>query len=1014
MAASAVRRAVALWVLALACAACRQSHRVEERVRDWPRGELRSGGGPVLAALRVGEVHRYRLPLAKGTLLRLVVDQQGIDAKVALVDPTGAPALEADRLIGDGGPELVLAVAQRTGVHTLIVSGGDYGPGRYAARIETLRPATQADRRSAEAYRIFLGAENLPPQEAMASWTRALATWKDLGETGLEAEARARIARQHYDRGEYPSAAGLYREAAAGFARAGDHRWEAIARANLGAVLLPMAEPQEAAREDTIALSLARGEKDRITEAQALHGLGQAAQDQGDLQIAFDRYTEALALFRPNDRNLRPFALHNLGVLYARQLGDERRGRELLVQARDAWLPPWYKWKARTLSQLGWLASRQGRLDEARGNFEAALALDRKSDPCGSAMLLARLALVEDARKARPAADARLAEALRILASKPCLRSAPTVHLLAGELAEGRGDGAAAQAAYRRSEALFATQGDRLGTVDVLGGLARNARSLGDLPAALAASRQSLDIIEGVRPTVLREDLRTSFFAAARDRFDFHVDLLMRMGREEEGWATAERSRARALRDLLAEAGAGLRRDVPPDLAGRERELLRQLNALESRRLATGDSPEKLRKYQANIAERMADLESLHAELRRRSPLWASLARTDPVSLDDVRRELLDDDTVLLEYRLGEPESTVWAVTRDSFTAARLPPRREIEPLALEAAARLRRLEWPGHNPPALCELSRMLLAPVAPALAHRRLVIVADGALEVLPFAALPEPADAASCAGAPVLVDRHEIAYLPSATTLLTQRRLRTGRQPPPGWLAVVDDPVYGPGDSRLGAPRPQTAAVARGGAAPHRLPGSGEEAAAILAGLPTARTFRATGFAASRQMVAGGALRGFRILHFATHGILNDRQPLLSSLALSRLDAAGRPVAGDLTAVEIYDLDLPAELVTLSACETALGREVPGEGLVSGLPRAFLYAGAARVVVSLWPVEDRATRDLMTHFYRGLFAQGLAPARALQEAQRILRQAGRPPHQWAGFVLLGDWRPLQPFSN
>jgi CHAT domain-containing protein len=205
-----------------------------------------------------------------------------------------------------------------------------------------------------------------------------------------------------------------------------------------------------------------------------------------------------------------------------------------------------------------------------------------------------------------------------------------------------------------------------------------------------------------------------------------------------------------------------------------------------------------------------------------------------------------------------------------------------------------------------------------------------------------------------------------------------------------------------------------MVRGAAAPRRLPGSGEEAAAILAGLPAARTFRATDFAASRQMVAGGALRGFRILHFATHGILDDRQPLLSSLALSRLDAAGRPVAGDLTAVEIYDLDLPAELVTLSACETALGREVPGEGLVSGLPRAFLYAGAARVAVSLWPVEDSATRDLMTLFYHGLFAQSLAPARALQEAQRTLRQAGRPPHQWAGFVLLGDWRPLPPFSN
>ena len=160
-----------------------------------------------------------------------------------------------------------------------------------------------------------------------------------------------------------------------------------------------------------------------------------------------------------------------------------------------------------------------------------------------------------------------------------------------------------------------------------------------------------------------------------------------------------------------------------------------------------------------------------------------------------------------------------------------------------------------------------------------------------------------------------------------------------------------------------------------------------------------------------MTGGALRGFRILHFAAQGTLNPEQPLLSALVLSQLDPAGRPVEGALSASEIYDLDLPAELVVLSACETALGREVPGEGLVSGLPRAFLYAGAARVLVSLWAVDYWSTRDLMIRFYRGIFGRGLAPAKALQEAQRALRQAGLSPSQWAGFVLLatgGHCRP------
>ena len=237
------------------------------------------------------------------------------------------------------------------------------------------------------------------------------------------------------------------------------------------------------------------------------------------------------------------------------------------------------------------------------------------------------------------------------------------------------------------------------------------------------------------------------------------------------------------------------------------------------------------------------------------------------------------------------------------------------------------------------------------------------DGALESLSFAALPDPAVA--CAEARPLVVTHEIAYLPSAAVLATQRRVLAGRRPAPGWLAVVADPVYESGDPRL-----PTGAHDRGRRAP-RAPAApspsgafcnaGPEATAILSGLPAGKTYRADGFGADKAMVLSGALAGYRVLHFATHGRLEPDRPQLSFLALSEFDAQGRPAddGGSLYAHEIYDLDLPAELVVLSACETALGREVRGEGLVSGLPRAFLHAGAARVLVSLWEVGDPSTR-------------------------------------------------------
>jgi CHAT domain-containing protein/tetratricopeptide (TPR) repeat protein len=1006
-------------VMVLGLVSCRGPDHTVAVERRWPPGELRTGGAPVAAALRPGEVHRYRLPLKKGHLLRLVVEQQGIDAAVAFEDPSGAMVLKADRLIDDLGPELVLTVTATDGVHTLIVRGlAESHPGHYAAHVEALRPASAADRRSADAYRLFTGAEGLKTEEAMERWTRALDTWRELGEVALAAEALERIARQHYERGEHQPAADLYRQAADAFSRAGDHRWEAIARNELGASLLALGEAQQAVDQYSLALPFARQAGDRLNEAKALHGLGQAFREQGELQKALDRYGEALALWPKADRLRRPYTLHNLGFLYAHFLGDQRQGGRLLLQARDAWLPdPRYAAsKAGTLTQLGRLAGEQGRLDEARRYFEAALALRRDRDPCQSAVILAGLAQVEDDQGARPAADARMAEALRLISSQGsqgCPTSEPAVELLAAGLAERRGDPAAARARFQRGEALFGAQGDRMGRAVSLAGLARSERSLGDRLQALAASRRGLEIIEGVRPTVLSDDLRASFFSGARPAFDFHIGLLLEMGAVEEAWATAERARVRVLGDLLAEAGAGLRRDAAPDLVARERAVQRQLNVLESRRLSTRETEtEKLRMLRQGIDALVEELESLRGELRRRSPRYASLVRPEPVSLAAARRELLDGDTVLLEYRLGETASTLWVATRESLTAARLPPRREVEPLARQAASWLQSLEWQGDNPPALCELSRMLLAPAASVLGRRRLVVVADGALEVLSFAALPDPADPRACAVARPLVDAHEIAYLPSAATLLTQRRLLAGRRPAPGWLAVIADPVYGRADDRLPAH-----AVRSGTGSPQvfsRLPGSSEEAAAITSGLPAGKIRVATGFGASREAVTGGALRGFRILHFATHGVLNAEQPMLSALVLSQLDAAGRPVDGVLHAHEIYDLDLPAELVVLSACETALGREVSGEGLVSGLPRAFLYAGASRVLVSLWAVEDRSTRELMALFYRGLFGRGLAPARALQEAQRAMAGSGRPPAQWAGFALLGDWRPLPPFRD
>ncbi|HSS78212.1 MAG TPA: CHAT domain-containing protein [Thermoanaerobaculia bacterium] len=331
-------------------------------------------------------------------------------------------------------------------------------------------------------------------------------------------------------------------------------------------------------------------------------------------------------------------------------------------------------------------------------------------------------------------------------------------------------------------------------------------------------------------------------------------------------------------------------------------------------------------------------------------------------------------------------------------------------------------------RPETAADLSRILLGPVWSQASHyRRLVLVSDGALNLLPFGALPVPARGKGWL-APgslhPLLEHMEVAYVPSATTLAVERQRLEGRPPAPKWAAVLADPVFSAADPRLAgrssvsSQRPQPSAEsspARGGeelgllpAHWDRLPSSRGEAEEIARLAPKDQVWTALDFAANRDAVLSGDLRAYRVVHFATHGIANVQTPELSGLMLSAVDASGRPREGFLGLADLYDLDLAADLVVLSACQTGVGKEVRGEGLM-GLMRGFLNAGVPRVVASLWKVEDRTTAELMLRFYRAMWREGLRPAAALREAQRSLRRDPRyrNPHSWAAFVLQGDWR-------
>jgi len=389
------------------------------------------------------------------------------------------------------------------------------------------------------------------------------------------------------------------------------------------------------------------------------------------------------------------------------------------------------------------------------------------------------------------------------------------------------------------------------------------------------------------------------------------------------------------------------------------------------------------------------------------------LVQPSPLNVEAIQKQLLDENTLLLEYALGEQKSFVWAVTPDSVKAFELPGRAAIEQ---EAKSFYHVVTETGpSSPQAAANLSRMLLQPLAAELKQKRLVIVADGVLQYIPFSALT-----LSDSGRPLIVD-HEIVTLPSASVLAVLREEFEQRKPASKLLAVFADPVFSANDSRLtqasktaepanhsSATDVQRSAAESGLGGLVRLRFSRQEAEEIARLAGTRRNLKALDFSASRSLVIGSNLADYRIVHFATHGLINNQNPNLSGVVLSLVDEQGRPQNGFLRLYDIYNLKLDADLVVLSACQTALGKEIKGEGLV-GLTRGFMYAGAPRVVASLWRIDDRATADIMKRFYSAMLKDGMRPAAALRAAQISMSQDKRwhSPHYWAAFTLQGEWR-------
>ena len=829
---------------------------------------------------------------------------------------------------------------------------------------------------------------------ARDAYTRAIELRRTVGDEAGESSTLHNLGTLHWTMGDYSRALESYTQSLHIRQRRGDRRAESETLIGLAMTHRMLARSTAALELYQRALVLKRDVGDRFGEALALHNTGVLYSTLGDLARALEYYMQALSIRQElGDQQAVASTMTSIAVAH-RLLGDPKKAIEYHEQA----LPLLETGQSRrelaeTLTNLGKSYQQSGDLRAAIRAYERALPL------------------------ARQAGDRRN-EAFAL-----------------GSLASGlvaAGDIERARMHIAESRQLAQQIGDADGEANALLTMAEAAAASGQLDEALQHVDSGLSVIESLRAQVTVPALRATFPGLKQNHYTLKIDLLMRLHQQnpntdhaERAFLTNERRRSRALLETIDRAQLSVARD--DDFSIRATRLRADITRAATARLAASASDAA--RLELELTKLLGDYEVLQGRMRESSPATVGLSTTlERVS--DLQR-LLEDDTAVVEYSLAPKRSYAWVVTKDRFQNIALSDGTLIEAAARDyfemvtvrpqRASRVRRQQ-------AAETLSRLLITPIAAALSHRRLVIVSDGALHYVPFAALPEPNPSAGNGQPVALLKQHEIVQLPSAAVLQALRARDAARPRAPKQLAMFADPVFRADDPRLGVTTlpARSAPVVRSLSEPEmgdtirkamtdtelprldRLTGSAKEAAAILALAPSADSLSATGLKAQRSLVLSPALSDYRVIHFATHGLLNSRRPELSGMVLSLVDSEGRPQDGFVALADVLNLQLNADLVVLSACRTALGRDIRGEGIV-GLTRGFMSAGASRIVASLWDVQDASTATLMAHFYRGVFQRKQSPAAALRSAQLEMLRDPRwsEPYYWAAFTLQGDWR-------
>jgi CHAT domain-containing protein len=904
-------------------------------------------------------------------------------------------------------------------------------------------PALNFDARRLQAAALLEAANELPDtstgadepdREAMLA--HALSIFQDAKQFYVDrasaydvAELTNNIGLTEIHRGHRSQARDLWVQAAELFRQLDEWSGEILALQNQAVIDAELGQLADSIAVFERILSILPAEKSPGLRATMLENLGSAYRIFGNFDQSLEALLAALTVFEAQgDVNGQAQSLSNLGETYF-SIGDMTRARDYFERSRAKALQSGNgSIVVISTRELGNIQFQLRDFGDALSLHQQALDLTDQPTVEGKIRTLIARDHIELGQYSEANRQARIAHERGI--STGYRRLQADALLVLGRTEQALNQPQAALSAYAAALAMFEELRLTADQAETLHQAAKVWRSTGNLKNAIALSQDAVNRSEQLRKNMAHPELRAVYSANRRELYEFLTDLFIQAHEEERDTDEylrasinlAEKARSRLMIDLLREAAWNFGASVSPESRREQINIYRRLDELQYRRdqilernVDSVEADAELGQVLELLADSEIKLDVLEGKLRRDYPQFR-LGLDQSLSAHDIQA-LLEPGTTLLQFQLGEIQSYAWLINRDEIFWARLPSRSVIEtatkPVIESLHSYANDTATRRQNHRYRETLANLLLDPLASHLQQQRLLIMADGILQYVPFGVLPLSGPDGRSEN---LINRSELILVPSMTVASALIE-RAGTKRPAESIAIFADPVFSRTDDRMqafGVPDfpGQTSSPDLFGqqstSTPEplqRLLYTQQEVHVLENLVPAERLFVADGFAASRETLLSTNLLDFGILHFATHGLIDPRYPELSALALSQFDEFGTPRDGSIRLYDIYDFQLNARLVVLSACETALGRELRGEGLI-GFTQGFLSAGARNLITSLWRVPDRATAELMEHFYRFLLNDNLDPAAALRNAQLALASETRwrDPYFWGAFIIVG----------